>query len=208
MPIFFSVVKFIKVLRKISRLAFLMLPYYFNAYCKYNDICFRDSSLVLTQNFPKKQHYLPNDAHVYVCISEGRGGMGGKKLVFGKFCVRTKLMIPLLKCIVEMTQNKYTLGKTQMTNPSLVIKITKIFTAQKTKCNAKYRTLFCLPKVLYRSSHRRCVIFCAQWVKALHSESDESWFKPRQVLGQTLGPNLVTRLPATSGSKSVFKRRN
>ena len=43
-------------------------------------------------------------------------------------------------------------------------------------------------------------------VKALHSESEGSRLKSHKVLGRTLGPNLVTRLPVIFGSKSVSKR--
>ena len=45
--------------------------------------------LVRTQNFPKNQHFLPPDMHTYVCVSWGK-----KCWFFGKFCVRTKWMIP------------------------------------------------------------------------------------------------------------------
>ena len=47
--------------------------------------------LVRRQIFLKNYYFLPPDMHTFVCVS------GGKKCqFFGKFCVRTKWMIPCL----------------------------------------------------------------------------------------------------------------
>ena len=42
------------------------------------------------QNCPKNWHYSPHDKHTHVCMR------GWEMLVFGKFGVRTKLMIPMM----------------------------------------------------------------------------------------------------------------
>ena len=41
--------------------------------------------------FSKKLTFLPPDTHTYVCVSGGK-----EMLVFGKLCIRTKWMIPIL----------------------------------------------------------------------------------------------------------------
>ena len=41
----------------------------------------------------------------------------------------------------------------------------------------------------------------ADWVKALHSESEGSRFQSHKVLGRAFGPDLVTRLPVVLGQK-------
>ena len=47
--------------------------------------------LVRTQNFPKNKYFLPSDTHTYVGVSAGK-----KWKFFGKFCARTKWIIPLV----------------------------------------------------------------------------------------------------------------
>ena len=44
-------------------------------------------------------------------------------------------------------------------------------------------------------------------VTALHSELESSWSQSHEVLSQTLGPNFVTRLQVTFGSKLVSEKQ-
>ena len=45
-----------------------------------------------SKNFPKNQHFLPPDTHTYMPVSEGK-----KHKIFGKFCERTKRMMPQME---------------------------------------------------------------------------------------------------------------
>ena len=62
-----------------------------------------------------------------------------------------------------------------------------------------YVFYICNPKIF-----NEYFIKVIQWVKALDSEWEGSWFKLRQVLDQALGPKLVMRILVTFGPKSVL----